>query len=130
MSGVGCRVSEGKGTRVVEGGKWGRVPGRGTRPARGGHCGEWPSGKAGSVVAGWGGIFLVVFGLVAGEGFSFIGVAIEAVGEDEEGGSPEADEDAEAFRVGALFGLVSLEEPPDADGEDDGEDSELETDGT
>jgi hypothetical protein len=46
----------------------------------------------------------VGFGLAA-LGFEVIGFLREAVREDEEGGDPEADEDAEAFSVGAvLFG--------------------------
>ena len=61
-------------------------------------------------------------GVEAGDLFGLVGVAVEAVGEDEKGGGPEADEDAEAFGVGGFFGGVALEEPPDGDGEDDGED--------
>lgn len=41
--------------------------------------------------------------LLGGFFFFLIGVAVEAVGEDEEGGGPEADEDAEEFTVGAEF---------------------------
>ena len=41
--------------------------------------------------------------LLGGFFFFLIGVAVEAVGEDEESGCPEADENAEEFTVGAEF---------------------------
>lgn len=50
----------------------------------------------------------------------------EAVGEGEEGGGPEADEDAEAFGV---RGVAALVEEPDADGGGDGEEAGDEAEG-
>ena len=65
---------------------------------------------------------------VAGKFGRLVGEAIEAIGQDEQRGGPQADENAEALGVSFFFGrrIFTLEEPPDGDGESDGDDSALE----
>jgi hypothetical protein len=60
-------------------------------------------------------------------GGEFIGITVEAVGEDEEGGCPETDEDAEAFGMGLGFGRGSAGEIPNGNRAEDGGETEDET---
>jgi hypothetical protein len=56
----------------------------------------------------------------------FLGVAIEAVGEDKECWRPEADEQSETFRMRLRFWLRSTREVPDPYRSDDRRESENE----
>ena len=60
-------------------------------------------------------------------GGEFIGVTVEAVGEDEEGGRPETDEDAKAFGMGLGFRGSSAGEIPYGNRAEDGGKTEDET---
>ena len=73
--------------------------------------------------------FLEVFDLLSGQHTRLVGVAIEAIGKNQQGRCPQADENAEALGVRALFRsrILSLKEPPDSNGKCDGDDAPLET---
>ena len=65
----------------------------------------------------------------AGQRAGLVCTAVEAVREDEKRGSLQADEDAEAFCMRGGLGRLAVEEPPDADGAEDGKRPGEEADG-
>ena len=82
---------------------------------------------------GYGHPRLLAFSLVegriqSGEVPGFVGVAVKAVRQNEEGRGPNTDNDAETFGMGSRLGGVPVEEPPDGDGKENGKNAGLKAD--
>lgn len=66
-------------------------------------------------------IFVIVLDIKAREGLHLVSIAVESVRQDQQRRRPKADENAEALCVGFLLGVITIEELPDSDREDDGD---------
>lgn len=73
-------------------------------------------------------ILLVMLGLQPGNGVGLVGIPVEPIGKNEEGGCPETDKDSEALGIGPGLRRLALQKPPTHDRKRDGKDPELKAD--
>ena len=71
----------------------------------------------------------VHFDVHARQSLGFVGKTIEAIGENQQSRCPEAYEDPKTLSMSASLSVITIQEPPDGDGENDGKKPQLEKDG-